>query len=72
MSPQKRFEVAACEVFRLYFSEDKEFNKFLEEKIEPSLITLGQSEWNRDVLTDLGLKVSKAEIQASLRSLKRE
>lgn len=69
MSPTKRFEVAACEIFRLYFCEDKEFNEFLEKKIEPSLITLGHAEWNRDILTDLGLKVSKGNLEASLKAL---
>ena len=72
MSPEKRFEMAACQGFRKYFSKDEEFNKFLKEIIEPTLTLMGHAEWNRDILTDLGLRVSKTDLTASLKGLKKK
>jgi len=70
MSAEKRFEIACCQAFREHFSKDKDFNKFLKEVAEPTLATLGFAEWNRDILTDMGLRISKKPTGASLKKLR--
>lgn len=71
MSPEKRIELAACKAFRTYFSKDKDFNKFLEEIAEPTLELFGFAAWNRDILTDMGLRVTSKTQVASIKKLKK-
>lgn len=69
MSAEKRFEIGCCKAFRKYFSTDKEFKEFLEKTAEPTLKILGHTEWNRDILTDMGLLISLKQGRASLKGL---
>lgn len=69
MSKEKRLELAYCKVFRERFSDDEEFNKFLKETAEPALTILGFAEWDRDILTDMGLRISTADVVGSLKDL---
>lgn len=71
MNPERRFEIACCKIFIEYFSDDKKFNKFLKSKAIPSLEILGFAEWQRDILTDMGLRVSKKRKRASLKDLRK-
>jgi hypothetical protein len=52
-------KIVYCEIYKLLFPEDKEFNKFLAEKVIPAFKMLGMVSWNRDVLTEMGLKLGQ-------------
>ena len=67
MNPEAREYIACCKIYALLFQENKDFNEFLKEKMVPSLEMLGFAHWNRDILTDMGLRVSKAEVIGSLK-----
>lgn len=69
MNPESREYIACCKIYALLFPEGKDFNEFLEKKMIPSLELLGFAQWNRDILTDMGLRVSKAEVVGSLKDL---
>ena len=59
MNREEREIIAWCKVFKILFPQVEDFNKFLEEKAIPAMIVLGQANWERDVVTDLGLAESK-------------
>lgn len=69
MSAEKRFEIGCCQAFRKYFTKDKAFIEFLEKTAEPTLKLLGHTEWNRDILTDMGLLISLKQGKVSLKDL---
>jgi len=59
--------IAFCHSYKILFPEDKEFNKFLDEKMIPILKRIGMATWPRDVLTDMGLKMGEAQSSMSLK-----
>lgn len=72
MNPEERGYIACCKIFTLLFPENKEFNDFLEKKMVPSLEYLGFAQWNRDILTDMGLRISKKTTGGSLKKLREQ
>lgn len=71
MNPEAREYIACCEIYALLFPENKEFNKFLTKKMIPSLELLGHAHWNRDILTDMGLRIGKKGAGGSLKDLRK-
>jgi len=57
LGEEEAMMIAYCEIYKLFFPEDKEFIKFLDEKVIPALKKIGMVRWKRDVLTEMGLKL---------------
>lgn len=55
---EERELIAYCKAYPLIFTEDKEFNDFLQETAIPVLILIGRGKWYRDTITDLSLALS--------------
>lgn len=58
MNPSERKVVAILDGFKDLFGDNPRFDTFLkwtQDKARPFFIKLGQANWKRDVLTDLGL-----------------
>lgn len=55
---EERELIGYCRAFTKLFPANKEFNEFLEKKIIPAFVVIGQSKWFRSELTDLGFKLS--------------
>jgi hypothetical protein len=58
--------IAFCHIIKLFIPNDKELHKFLDETIIPSFKMLGMVTWNRDVLTEMGLKLGYAKEKGTL------
>lgn len=51
--------IAYCEIYKMMFPEDKEFNSFLDKIVIPAFKKLGMVSWRRDTLTEMGLKLGQ-------------
>lgn len=49
--------IAFCHIYMDFFPEDKEMKAFLERFVIPAFKKLGMVHWNRDILTEMGLKI---------------
>jgi len=73
MNPQVREQIAYCKIYEIFetkFRDTIPFSEFLKLIAVPSLELLGFATWNRDILTDMGLRVSKKATGASLKKLR--
>jgi hypothetical protein len=52
---EEREIIAAMRMFMTLFPDEKEFNKWIQERATPAFIELGHGKWYRDVITDLAL-----------------
>jgi hypothetical protein len=57
MDVEDREYIAYCEIYKLLFPNDKEFNGFLDNVVIPAFQRIGNARWMRTEITDLGLKV---------------
>ncbi len=49
--------IAYCHIYMDFFPEDEEMKLFLEKFVIPAFKKLGMVHWNRDILTEMGLKL---------------
>lgn len=57
MNPKERELLAHIEGFKIFFGEVPEmetFIEFLDDRVKPYFVKLGQAKWLRDVVSDLG------------------
>lgn len=54
-------KIVYCEFYKKLFPEDNEFIKFLDDIVIPYFKMLGMVEWNRDILTEMGLKLGQKQ-----------
>ena len=59
-------KIAYCEIYKMMFPEDKEFNKFLDDIVIPAFKKLGMVSWNRGELTEMGLKLGSEREYGSM------
>ena len=57
MDVEDREYIAYCEIYKLLFPNDAEFNGFLDKVVIPAFQRIGNARWMRTEITDLGLKV---------------
>jgi hypothetical protein len=72
MDVEDREYIAYCEIYKLLFPEDAEFNEFLDKTVIPAFQRLGNARWMRDIVTDLGLKVGMEHQNVSLGYLEKQ
>ena len=73
MNPQMREYIACCKIYEIFetkFKDEMTFTDFLKEIAVPSLELLGFATWSRDILTDMGLRISRKPTGASLKKLR--
>jgi hypothetical protein len=58
--------IAYCHIIKLFFPNNQKLNEILDKKIIPSFKMLGMVTWNRDVLTEMGLKLGYAKEKGTL------
>lgn len=75
MNPEFREYIACCKIYEIFetkFKDNMTFIDFLKEIAVPALELLGFATWNRDILTDMGLRISKKPTGASLKDLRKK
>jgi len=72
MDMEDREYIAYCEIYKLLFPKDKEFNVFLNNVVIPAFQRIGNARWMRTEITDLGLKVGMKYETVNLSYLERQ
>jgi len=68
-----REQIAYCEIYKIFekhYQNEMSLIEFIDKIAIPALKILGFATWNRDILTDMGLRVAKQPTGASLKELR--